>query len=161
MSDIVLATSAQTFNGAPIPGLTSDNTEKSHLPLCVANTVDISNGDLCLLERFANQLERPFAMMLRRVPREKSLSRRRDVCMSDIGQDKRRSALLRVLYYAHPDLVCTPFNPQTDHLVELVFGDASSGKSEKFGEFGIKRARAVKIGVGFRRNKVCVPGLVG
>jgi hypothetical protein len=94
--------------------------KKWQLPFCVRYTVDISNGDLCLLESLANQLECPFTMMLRRVPRQKSLARRGDVRMPDIRQDKRWSALLRVLYYAHPDLVCTPFNPQTDHLVELV-----------------------------------------
>jgi hypothetical protein len=92
--------------------------KEKQLPLCVAYTVDISDRDLCLLECLANQLERPFTMMLRRVPREKSLTRGRDMRMPDIRQDKRWSALLRVLYYAHPDLICTPFNPQTDHLVE-------------------------------------------
>ena len=115
MSAIVLATSAHTFKGAPIPGLPSDNPKERRLPLCVAYTVDISNADLCLLEGVADQLERPLTMMLRRVPREKALARRRDVRVADVGQDKRWSALVRVLHYPHPDLVCTPFNPQTDH----------------------------------------------
>jgi hypothetical protein len=57
-------------------------------------------------------------MMFGCVAREKALSRRCDVRMPDIRQDERRSALLRMLYYAHPDLVCTPFNPQTDHPVD-------------------------------------------
>jgi len=111
MIAIVLATSAQTFNGAPMPGLPSDTHSKGGLPLGITYTVDICNSDLCVLECLANQLQRPCPMMLCRIPRKKSLSRRCDMRMPDICQDDRRPAFFGVLYYPDPDLVCASFYP--------------------------------------------------
>ena len=108
---MVLATSAQTFNGAPMPGLLSDTHHKGVMPLGITYAVDICNGDLCVLECLAYQPQRPCPMMLRRIPRKKSLSRRCDMRMTDVRQDDRRPAFLWVLYYPHPDLVCASFYP--------------------------------------------------
>jgi hypothetical protein len=115
---MVRATSAHTFNGAPMPGLPSDThiADGARIPPCVTYTVDVVDRDVCFTEGLSHQLESPLAMMLRRVARKKSLSWGRDVRVSDICEDEGRPALFWVLYYPHPDLVCAPLNPKTDHL---------------------------------------------
>lgn len=91
-------------------------------PLGETDAVDIIGGNSGFPEGSLDQSDYPGAMMSGGILGEKSLARRRDIGMPDIGEDLRGAAIIGMQHDAHAELVGGAFQTDGEHCDGTISG---------------------------------------